>query len=135
MSSLKATPTPAKVTHDEYLEHVAPVVAHVMEKVEQNQVLLGVLVTGKSDPAPKFNDQTGELYPQSYYLELSFIGGSFNQRVPKEIFESVEEGKRYTAAGKLAVYSTPATSAKGSDYIKSSIIVKFSAFHPINELR
>lgn len=137
MSKMEAANTP--VNHADYVGRDISDMMALLEKIEQNEVLLGVTVLGKreSEPAPKKDsagNPTGEFYPPALYVDIAFQGGQIQQRVPsREIFDKLHEGKRYTMRGRVEVYNTTATSQSGNEYVRSSMVIRLLDFHDIYE--
>lgn len=82
------------------------------EQREQNLVQLGVQVTAKrvQNGQPIIDKTTNQqkviggvpqCYPDKYFVMLSASGFEFETQVDKEVFEDLEELKRYLAVGRM----------------------------------
>lgn len=137
MSKKETAPTP--INHADYVGRDVSDVMALLEKIEQNEVLLGVTVLGKreGEPSPKRDsagNPTGDFYPAPLYVDIAFQGGQIQQRVPsREIFDKLQEGKRYTMRGRVEVYNSTATSQSGNEYVRSSMVIRLLDFHAIYE--
>lgn len=128
----------AKVNQEQYVDTMQAVLA-LMDKIEQNDVLLGVTILSKreGEPSPKKDSSgnfTGEYYPVPLYAELAFKGGQITQRLPsREIFDRLKEGKRYTMKGRVEVFNSTAVSQQGNDYVRSTMTIRIIDFFDIHE--
>ena len=102
------------VTQDEFTEaNIEELIASRLSLIEKNEIQLAFLVedmnisTGKEKVDKEgnvmFDPSTGEplRWQDSYYVDISFVGGSLAIRVPEKDFSKLEIGKRYLGKGAL----------------------------------
>lgn len=94
------------VTHDELLSlKIDDAISAKIKMMNLNKIELGCSITdkkviaGKAKKDPQGNE-TGDFWPDSYSVELSFEGGKFGVRVDEPTFHLLQsDGTRYIAKG------------------------------------
>ena len=112
-TSAKKVESTETVTHEQMTDsRVEELMAEKFAMMEANQVILGCTVTAvkKYEGKPKtdlngavITDSQGvvQKWADSYYTDITFMGGTDTIRLNEELGSRLESGKRYVAKGRV----------------------------------